>query len=246
MNSTKIAFMSQKFAMILIVILLIGAPVSAVNAEGWDSFDLGGGAGDYGYGFEDSWSDDQYYQDSWSDDQYYQDSWSDDQYYQDEWSDDEMYQDDWYDDENYYQDDYGYGGGGSSGGGSTACYWCGGGTTFKPTPITPVSVYSPKYPTTPSTPTSIVNTNNNSNVNINNNTAVAVAQVQIGSQQAPTPTYPAPYCTIHQAQYGSYGYNSNQVYLSWTSSNASSAYLSNYGSVSVNGSQTVYTCTGQA
>ncbi|HWO07286.1 MAG TPA: hypothetical protein VNM40_01725 [Candidatus Paceibacterota bacterium] len=90
------------------------------------------------------------------------------------------------------------------------------------------------------------NTNTNNNVNINNNTAVAVAQVQIGGQTAsyPTPsypTYPAPYCNIYQAQSGSYGsYGVRPVYLSWNSSNAQSAYLSNYGSVGVNGSQTVY------
>jgi hypothetical protein len=250
MNSKNVVSVSKQIAMIFVVVLLIGAPVSAVNAEGWDSYDLGGDMGGYDYGFEDSWSNDQYYEDSWSNDEYYQDEWSNDEYYQDDWYDDEYYQDDWYDDE-YYQDDYGYSGGGSSGGGSygggsMGCYWCGGGTTFKPTPVKPVTVSHPQYPviTTPTTVTNN-NTNNNTNVNVNNNTAIAVAQVQIGSQQTSyptTPTYPAPYCTINQAQYGSYNnYGTNQVYLSWNSTNASSAYLSGYGSVAVNGSQTVYT-----
>lgn len=151
------------------------------------------------------------------------------------------YFEDDYDD--YYQDDYGYGGGGSTG-----CYGCGGGYSIYPV-VTQGARPSGGGSQSQSQSQSQVsnNTNTNTNVNVNNNTAIAVAQVQIGSQTAsytppaPTyPTYPAPYCTIHQAQYGSYGYGTNQAYLSWTSTNAQSAYLSNYGSVSVNGSQTVY------
>ncbi len=90
-------------------------------------------------------------------------------------------------------------------------------------------------------------TNTNTNVNVNNNTAIAVVQIPGNSNPSypsypsypSTPSYPAPYCSIYQAQsYGSYG--ARPVYLSWSSSNAQSAYLSNYGSVAVNGSQTVY------
>ncbi len=97
-----------------------------------------------------------------------------------------------------------------------------------------------------------MNNNTNNNTNINNNTAIAVAQVQISGQTTsqPTypnyPTYPAPYCTISHTQYNtSYNYGSKQIYLTWTSSNASSAYLSGQGSVAVSGSQTVYSTSNQ-
>ncbi|MFZ2886310.1 MAG: hypothetical protein WA021_00645 [Minisyncoccia bacterium] len=134
-----------------------------------------------------------------------------------------------------------YGGGYSIGGTSykptyttPGCTNCGG-TTYKPTPVTGGGSQS-------QTQTS---NNTNTNVNVNNNTAIAV--VQIGGQTASYPNYPttpsqpAPYCTIYQAQYGSYySGGARPVYLSWNSSNAQHAYLSNYGSVSVNGSQTVY------
>ena len=230
-NALKVGVLSS-FAIALMLFAVVALPNGMVRAEGigddfgldWDSFsygdDFSGGGNDfepYGNDFEPYGNDFEEY---------------DFEEYGNE------YEDDYYEEE-YYQDDYGYSGGGSYGGGST-----GGGYSYYPKSVTPVSVYSPKYPSTPSAPTTITNTNNNSNVNINNNTAIAVAQVQIGSQQAPAPTYQAPYCTIHQAQYGQYGsynnYGTNQVYLSWTSSNASSAYLSGYGSVSVTGSQTVY------
>lgn len=62
-------------------------------------------------------------------------------------------------------------------------------------------------------------------------------------QITPIPT--APTCELHYAlpsgyNYG-YGYNyGSGTLLSWSSTNASSAYLTNIGSVSVNGSQNVY------
>lgn len=54
--------------------------------------------------------------------------------------------------------------------------------------------------------------------------------------------YSAPSCTIHLS---GYQYNPNQIYnqtatLSWTSQNASSAYITNIGSVATNGAQAVY------
>lgn len=248
-------------AMIMVVSVFALAPqanAADMFGDGWDDYASYGGTSswdDYGsYGGSSGWDDYASYggSPSWDDYGVYGGSSS--------WDDYGVYggEEDYYEDEYYYEDDYGYGG--SFGGGSVGCYWCGGGTTFKPAPVTPVSVSNPKYPSVPvssgsqnQTQSQVSNnTNNNTNVNVNNNTAVAVAQVQIGSQQTPSypsypnyPTYPAPYCTIYQAQYGSYGYNSNQVYLSWTSSNASSAYLSGYGSVSVNGSKTVYSSYAQ-
>lgn len=159
------------------------------------------------------------------------------------------------------QYDYGYGslmGGGSYGGGSYGGggYSTGGGYAIYPTSGYPKTIYQPTYnrptPTTPSTPsnTSVVNnnTNTNTNTNTNNNTAIAVAQVQIGGQQYTQPnypTYPAPNCTISHTQYTAYNYGSKQIYLTWSASNASSAYLSGYGSVAVNGSQTVYSAANQ-
>jgi hypothetical protein len=52
-------------------------------------------------------------------------------------------------------------------------------------------------------------------------------------------TQPAPYCHIYQASAAS-GYGVNAFYLSWNSQNATSAYLSNVGSVNVNGTKTVW------
>lgn len=248
MNSLAIRF--QVLAGVLLFVASVVVLPIQVNAA-----DLGDG-GWYDAGSYDSWGDVGSY-DSWYDAGSY-DSWSDVGTYGDwydagatsgDWYDAGATSGDWYDAgtsdwydagyADYYDAGYNgyYGGGYSSGcygcGGysvkpsytTPGCYGCGGSYTVKPTPSGPSN-------------TSSVNTNNNTNVNVNNNTAIAVAQVQIGSQQTSYPTQPAPYCTIYQAQYGNYG---NAVYLSWTSSNASSAYLSGYGSVAVNGSQTVYT-----
>ncbi|OGG58412.1 hypothetical protein A2765_05695 [Candidatus Kaiserbacteria bacterium RIFCSPHIGHO2_01_FULL_56_24] len=54
--------------------------------------------------------------------------------------------------------------------------------------------------------------------------------------------YGAPSCTINL---GGYQYNQNQIYnqtatLSWTSQNATNAYITNIGSVAMNGAQAVY------
>src|SRR3989344_4671665 len=59
-------------------------------------------------------------------------------------------------------------------------------------------------------------------------------------------TYPAPSCTItatnsYDTSYGYTGYSYTPITLSWSSSNATSAYISpNVGSVSTYGSVTVY------
>lgn len=95
----------------------------------------------------------------------------------------------------------------------------------------------------------VTNTNVNNVTNIDNsirdsfnnynsgNTSIVVATPQVPVVQ----TYPAPYCTInHALSGGHYNYGNNSAYLSWSSTNASSAYLSNVGSVEVSGSRTVY------
>lgn len=246
--------------------------VDAGSYDNWidgGSFDPWSDAGSY-----DNWSDAGSF-DPWSDagsyDDYYDPGTGGDWY--DPGTGGDWYDpgtgDDWYDpgtgDEYYdpgYADYYdpgysNYGSGGSYGGGSYGGgYSTGGGYSVKPTGGYPVTIYQPTYQTpkpTPSTPsnTTVVNNNTNTNTNVNNNTAIAVAQVQISGQTTsqPTypqyPTYPAPYCTISHTQYTAYNYGTKQIYLSWTSSNASSAYLSGYGSVAVNGSQTVYAAASQ-
>jgi len=65
----------------------------------------------------------------------------------------------------------------------------------------------------------------------NGTTNTCSATVNVALAQVPT-------CSITYAQPS--GSTGNQVLLSWTSSNASSAHISNLGSVSVNGSQYVY------
>ncbi len=126
-------------------------------------------------------------------------------------------------------------GGGYNSYSTPSCYTCGGGTSYSPPRYSPpVTVSQPAH-------TSIVN--NNTNVNNVSATAIAIATPQYPIvYTAPTP---APYCTINQAQGSGYGYyNSyNQgtvAYLSWTSQNATSAFLSGVGSVGVSGSQNVY------
>ncbi len=98
------------------------------------------------------------------------------------------------------------------------------------------------------TNTTVTNTNVDNSINgsFNNynsgNTVVTLGQA---TQQYPIaynypnyPTYQNPSCSIYQAQASGSGVTA--AYLSWTSQNATSAYLSNVGSVSVNGSKTVW------
>lgn len=87
--------------------------------------------------------------------------------------------------------------------------------------------------------TNIDNSINDSFNNYNsNNTSLVVATPQYPVVY----TSPAPSCTINHALTGGYGYYTvgTVAYLSWTSQNATSAFLSNVGSVGVSGSQNVY------
>jgi hypothetical protein len=105
-------------------------------------------------------------------------------------------------------------------------------------PSKPVTISSPNYPSSAS------NYNYNSNVNVNNVSATAIAMAPVYPIQYSVPTYPTqytypqPYCTINHALASGSGINA--AYLSWSATNASSAYISNVGSVAVNGSQTVW------
>lgn len=145
---------------------------------------------------------------------------------------------------------YDYGCGSSCGSYSTpsyttpGCTFCGGSTPR----------YSPPVVSQPGYSSSNINTNTVTNTNINNvtnidnsirdsfnnynsnNTSLVIAQPQ-------TPVvyhHPAPYCTINHALAGGGYYSNNSAYLSWSSQNATSAFLSNVGSVNVSGSQNVY------
>lgn len=100
---------------------------------------------------------------------------------------------------------------------------------------------APKSSASNITNTTVTNTNIDNSINdsFNNYNSNNVAYVAPATPQYPVVySSPAPYCTIHQAQASGYGVNS--VYLSWSSTNANSAYLSNVGSVNVNGSTTVW------
>lgn len=217
------------------------------------------------YGSYDSWSDYGSY-DSWSDygsyGGYYEDTYTYDRPYTDTYYYDQPYTDTYYYDQpytdTYYYDDYNYGGGYSYGGGNfdwgcgsscgggyttPGCSFCGGGGQY----------VTPRFTAPSSSYTNIVTNNvDNSQDNDNynyitnidnsirdsfNNYNSGNTSIVVTAPQTPVQTTPAPYCTITHAQYGGYG---SGAYLSWTSTNASSAYLSNVGSVAVSGSQTVY------
>lgn len=213
------------------------------------------------YGSYDTWSDygsydtGTYYDDgNYYDDvagTYYDDVYG--TYYDDSYG---TYYDDSYG--SYYDDSYYYGGGSYSGGGSydygcgsncgggyttPGCSFCGGGGQYT----------APRFTAPSSSYTNIVTNNvDNSQDNDNYNYVTNIdnsirdsfnnynsgnTSIVVTAPQTPVQTTPAPYCTITHAQYGGYG---SGAYLSWTSTNASSAYLSNVGSVAVSGSQTVY------
>jgi len=126
--------------------------------------------------------------------------------------------------------------------------------------ITPAPKQNTVVSTTPTNVTNVNNNtnNNNNNINISNNvpvvTQVQAAPVQPVIQYVQQPTYVQPIvqpsCTITITNYngGAYGpYATNQLAtLSWTSSNATSAYISpNVGTVSGYGSMQVYPVNGQ-
>ncbi|MEK7155465.1 MAG: hypothetical protein AAB734_01150 [Patescibacteria group bacterium] len=156
---------------------------------------------------------------------------------------DDEYEDVYYDEESQ---SYSYGSGGSHGSS---------GSSYRPSysssgysMVRPMSFSSPSYPAPRPTSggsvsnvtnTSITNVDNSINDSFNNYNSNNVAYVAPATPQYQAVyTQPAPYCTIRQAQASGYGVNS--VYLSWTSTNATSAYLSNVGSVQTSGSQTVW------
>lgn len=229
----------------------------------YGSYDTWSDYGTYG-GYTDT-----YYYDTWSDygtyggytDTYYYDQPYTDYYYPDQSYTDYYYYDQNYTD--YYYPDYGYGGGydwgcgsycGTGGSGGGFDWGCGSMCGSYSTP----SYSIPRYTTGgPSSGYSNVVTNTNTNVNnitnidnsindsFNNynsgNTSIVVTNPQPPVYNPPVynppVVHPAPYCTITHAQYGGYGHG---AYLSWTSTNASSAYISGIGSVSLSGSQSVY------
>ncbi|HEY4517104.1 MAG TPA: hypothetical protein VJG64_04130 [Candidatus Paceibacterota bacterium] len=96
------------------------------------------------------------------------------------------------------------------------------------------------------------NVNPNTNTNVNtastgaitiNNTVNAAPVVQAQPQRPIQYTFPSPACTIYASNAYSYNtYNYNQpITLTWSSSNATSAYISpNVGTVNTSGSTTVY------
>ncbi len=118
--------------------------------------------------------------------------------------------------------------------------------------IRPISVSPPQYPPQkPSYPvyppstgggsssnvTNITNIDNSINDSFNNYNSNNVIVAAVTPSTPTTPVYQTPYCSIHQAQASGSG---TGAYLSWTSSNATSAYLTNVGSVQLNGSQSVW------
>lgn len=150
-----------------------------------------------------------------------------------------------------------YGYGGSYGGGSYGCSSCGGFRSIS-YPSAPVTFRAPSYvPPAPviAPPSSIINTNTNTNVNNitnnNNSSAIAIA-TSAPAPQAPVPyvqpPLPAPSCiiTITNGNNTNYGPSTQVATLTWSSMNATSAYISpNVGNVSPFGSMQVYPTSGQ-
>lgn len=206
------------------------------------------GTGSYGSG---------YYEDTTTYDRPYTDTYYYDQPYTDTYYYDEPYTD-YYTYDSGYGGSYDYGCGSSCGSYSTpsyttpGCSFCGGYSTprYSP-PVVSQPGYSSSYVSNTNTNTN-TNINNITNTNIDNsirdsfnnynsnNTSLVVAQPQTPVIYTPPVYHQAPYCTINHAQSSGGYYNNNSAYLSWSSQNASSAYLSNVGSVNVSGSQTVY------
>lgn len=207
------------------------------------------------------WGEPLYYDDysTYSEPLYYDDysTWSEPLYYDNysTWSE-PLYYDDYsvYSEPLYYDDysvysqplSYDYGCGSYCGGSSwyTPSYsigcgsWCNTGYST-PRYSAPSSSYSNVVTNTNTNVNNITNIDNSINDSFNNYNSGNTSIVVTAPVQPTTPIYtqPAPYCTITHAQYGGYG---SGAYLSWTSTNASSAYLSQIGTVSVSGSQTVY------
>jgi len=231
----------QALTVVVFAFMLFAVPFAAHAADndayGWGDFSS-----------YDDWSDFSSY-DDWADystyTDYYDQPYTD--YYDTPYSyheyDDYSYDNGCYDcyEDDYYYDDYSY----DYGCGSSCysysipgCSFCGG------------SSYSPPRYSAPSSSSYYSNTNTNTNVNNITNTNIDNSindsfnnynsnntSLVVTAPQTPVYTQPAPYCTINHARYGGYGSGS---YLSWTATNASSAYISQIGSVSLSGSQMVY------
>jgi hypothetical protein len=194
---------------------------------------------DYAYTYEPSYNDYAYTYEPYNDYAYtYEPSYNDYAYtYEPSYS--------------YSSGSFDYGCGSSCGGSwytpsySTGCgSWCGtgGGQYVTPRFTAPSSSYTNIV--TNNVDNSQDNDNYNYITNIDNsirdsfnNYNSGNTSIVVTAPQTPVQTTPAPYCTITHAQYGGYG---SGAYLSWTSTNASSAYLTNVGSVAVSGSQMVY------
>jgi hypothetical protein len=103
--------------------------------------------------------------------------------------------------------------------------------------------YTPSYSTSQSTTGAITNNNNSSTgpITISNNVNVVPVQ-QAQQQRLVQYQLPTPSCTISASNYYTYGTNYNQpITLTWSSNNATSAYITpNVGSVAPNGSTTVF------
>ena len=264
MNSYKLFAVGIVFAVMFVGFAVITAPTSAFADDGeWgyygDSGDYGcydscyGDYGDYGDGCYDSCYGD--YDGDGCHDSCYDDTGCYDSCYDDYGCYDGCYDDVYYDDGCSC---YSYGSSGGSKSFSMPSFSSSGFSMVKP-----MTFSAPSYPVynPPHTSSSVSNVTNTSITNIDNsisdsfnnynsgiiygnqvtgygNTAVAV--IGTATEQYPVVyTQPAPYCQLYQASAAS-GYGVNAAYLSWTSSNATSAYLSNVGSVNVNGSSTVW------
>lgn len=144
-------------------------------------------------------------------------------------------------------------------------YSTGGQTSWHATPMTitpptyrPVTPSYPVYPTpvyptprpSPTTPSYVTNTTN-TNTCLYNSCNTSYVDNSINGSFNTAPVYPvtpqpiiqyvqpyqAPYCSITIGQ----GYQTGMVYLSWTSTGATSAYITpSIGNVNVNGSTNVY------
>jgi len=218
---------------------------------GTDSNDYGYGTDgyDYGYGANEFFPDTEFYPDSefYADGEFYPDGAygcgydCDGNGYYDS-------RDSYYYDEGCACYSYGSYGGGVTGRSASYGYSSGGYSMVKP-----MTFGSPSYPTY-SQPakstggsssvsnisnTTITNVDNSIKDSFNNYNSNNVSYVVPATPQYPVVNVqPAPYCQIYQTQ--ATGSGVTAVYLSWTSSNATSAYLSNVGGVSVNGSKTVW------
>lgn len=231
-------------------------------AGGWDSYDTNGGWDSYdsynggwdsydsynpGYYETDTYNPGYYETDTYNPGYYETDSYNPGYYETDTYNPGYEYQ------QSVYQSAQGYQY--STGGGSQQSYHQSPMTVAPPTyrPQTPSYPTYPTYPTprpqpTPTTP-SYVTTTTNTCVNNSCNTSYVDNSINGSFNTAPiyqaTPQpiiqyvqpIAAPYCVITIGQ----GYQTGMVSLSWSSTGATSAYITpNIGNVNVNGSTNIY------